>query len=86
MKVQTRLYEILEKAEEGDSVSKAVDVFLVSLILLNVFVVVVETVQWLRVPYAQQFRYFEIFSITVFTSSTFCACGSAPRATSSSIP
>ena len=67
MKVQTRLYEILEKAEEGDTVSKAVDVFLVSLILLNVCVVIVETVQWLQIPYAREFRYFEIFSISVFT-------------------
>ena len=44
MSARTRLYEILEKAEEGDATSKAVDLFLISLIMLNVTVFIVETV------------------------------------------
>lgn len=67
MRVKVRLYAILEKAEEGDSVSKAVDVFLVTLIMLNVVVVIVETVQWVHTRFAFELHQFEVFSVAVFT-------------------
>lgn len=67
MRVKARLYAILEKADEGDSVSKAVDVFLVTLIMLNVVVVIVETVQWVHASTAFELHVFEVFSVAVFT-------------------
>ena len=67
MSAKTRLYEILERAEEGDRASRAVDVFLVGLIILNVAVIIVETVEWMHVRFETEFRLFEIFSVAVFT-------------------
>ena len=65
--VRDRLYEILERAEEGDSASKVVDVFLVSIILLNVGIVVVETVDFIYARYAKWFELFELFSVAIFS-------------------
>ena len=64
---RSRLYEILERAEDDDTTSKIVDVFLVSLIMLNVAVVVVETVDWIYAECAEIFGLFEIFSVAIFT-------------------
>ena len=67
MNVKTGLYGLLEKAEEGDRVGKTIDVFLVSLILLNVAAVILETVAWVHDRYAAELHMFDVFSVTVFT-------------------
>jgi voltage-gated potassium channel len=53
--------------EPGDRNSKFFDPFIVVLILLNVAVVVLETVDWINDSYAQLFRVFDLFSVAVFT-------------------
>lgn len=65
---KARIYQILEKADQGDHTSKVVDLFLMGLILLNIIAVIIETVESIRIQYAVFFEYFEFFSIIVFAS------------------
>ena len=67
MNVKKRLYGLLEKAEDGDRVGKIIDVFLVSLIMLNVAAVILETVAWVHDRYAAELHVFDVFSVAVFT-------------------
>lgn len=62
-----RTYEILEKATPGDIQSKIFDIFIMSMITLNVISVVLETVQQISNIAGTYFKYFEIFSVIVFT-------------------
>lgn len=62
-----RVYDILEPGLAGGLPSKAVDVFILGLIILNVIAVVVETVGPLSEEYGSVFRTFEIVSIAIFT-------------------
>ena len=62
-----RTYEIMEVAAAGDTVSRAFDLFILSLISLNVFMLVFETVQSVYDLCPLCFNYFEIFSIIVFS-------------------
>ena len=58
----------LDKAEsEEDKVSRYFDLFIMTLILLNVAAVIMETVESIHVQYESFFYYFEIFSVTIFT-------------------
>lgn len=65
-KIKSRIFEILEKASPGDLPAKIFNIFIISLIILNVFAVILETVKSLS-PYAVVFRTFEIFSVVIFT-------------------
>ncbi len=62
-----RTYEILEKASAGDRTSRLVDSFIMVLIVLNVVMVVLETVPSLAARYAYFFEVSEAFSVSVFT-------------------
>ena len=66
-RARSRAYEILEKASPGDGASRAFDLSIVTLIVLNVAMVVVETVRDLSVRYGGFFDAFELFSVLVFT-------------------
>ncbi len=62
-----RTYRILEKAAHGDVVSRSVDLFLITLIVLNVVVVILETVAALKLRYHHFFHYFDVISIAIFS-------------------
>jgi voltage-gated potassium channel len=62
-----RVFEILEAAGRGDIPSRAFDIFIVSLIALNLVAVILETVRSLSGRYNSIFRNFEISSVIVFT-------------------
>lgn len=62
-----RTYEILEVGGDDDRMSRAVDTFLVTLILLNVASFVAETVPWIEATYGLWFHAFDWFSVIVFT-------------------
>lgn len=62
-----RIYEILEKASAGDLISKSFDIFIMTLISLNVIATVLETVNALSSRATSFFRFFEIFSVSIFT-------------------
>ena len=62
-----RAYEILEGAA-SDRVARAFQVFIVSMILVNVVIVIIETEESVLDEFGYLFTPFEIFSIAVFTS------------------
>ena len=67
-RMHRRLFELLEPAAPGDRLSHAFDVFLVTLILLNVLAVMTETVKGLGTRYHTLFWDFEVFSVAIFTA------------------
>ena len=62
-----RVWTILEPADEKDSLSKFIDIFLVCLIFFNILTVILETVETLYLQYEKHFKYFELFSVTIFS-------------------
>ncbi len=64
---RTRVFEIVEVAAPGDTLSKCFDVAIMLLILLNVVVFLAESVEALAVKWETFFHWFEVFSVTVFT-------------------
>ena len=66
-RIKERLYEILEIAAVGDTPSKLFDIFIVTLITLNIIAVILATVEKIDLQYKYYFRIFEIFSVTIFT-------------------
>jgi voltage-gated potassium channel len=67
MKLKQRTWEILDIAKPGDRASKAFDIFILTLISLNVLAVVVSSMRTVEERYQLEFYYFEVFSIAVFT-------------------
>lgn len=66
-KVKNRIFGILEIASAGDLPSRIFDVFIMTLISLNVVAVILETVKSLSSRFMFFFRAFEVFSVAVFT-------------------
>jgi voltage-gated potassium channel len=62
-----RIFELLEIASDNDPISKGFDIFLISLIAVNVTAVVLETVQSLAESYGSFFETLEIGSIIIFS-------------------
>ena len=62
-----RLYEILEQAREGDRVSRVTDLALMVLILVNVVMVIAETVDWLGAWAQHLFAVVNLFSVAIFS-------------------
>ena len=52
-KLRHRAWEVLEVAKPGDRLSRGFDIFILSLIGLNVFAAVVGTVGWVHAGYGQ---------------------------------
>jgi voltage-gated potassium channel len=62
-----RTHELLEPAAPGDGASRAVDIFIVVLIGLNIVALILESVATLQAAYGFWFRTFEVASVAVFT-------------------
>ncbi|MGD1958881.1 MAG: ion transporter [Fulvivirga sp.] len=62
-----RILSTINKAEEQDKLSRGFDIFIMVLIVLNVFAVIVETVKPIYTKYYLLFYYFELFTIIVFS-------------------
>ncbi|MFQ5754431.1 MAG: ion transporter, partial [bacterium] len=62
-----RIFEILDIASSEDLPSKIFDLFIMTLISLNVIAVVLETVKSLASKYSDFFTTFEVISVVVFT-------------------
>ena len=67
MSFKRRVFETLEKGEGDDRLSKRFDIFIMTLILLNVAAVILETVDSVYDRYQIFFEYFEYLSVFVFT-------------------
>ncbi|MDG2355889.1 MAG: ion transporter [Paracoccaceae bacterium] len=63
---QQRTLEILEKAKPGDKASQYSDLFLSTLIILNLLAVSLESVDSLGNMFRSQFYAFELFSVSIF--------------------
>jgi len=67
LRAKNRLHEVLETTEESGRGGKVFCVFIVTLILLNVCAVILETVPSLEEKYQRLFWDFEVFSVAVFS-------------------
>ena len=65
--MRKRIYQILELARSDDRLSHRVDVFIITLIALNILAIVLESVKELNAAYSNGFYWFEVFSVCVFT-------------------
>jgi len=61
-----RIYEVLQVAKVGDRASRAFDIFIISLIALNVVALIVGTIPSL-IEYQHGFRVFELVSVLIFS-------------------
>lgn len=62
-----KVLKTLDRAEEADTLSKRFDMFIMTLILLNVAAVIIETVDSIHDSYEVYFQYFEVFSVVIFS-------------------
>ncbi|MBN1291791.1 MAG: ion transporter [Candidatus Latescibacteria bacterium] len=67
MNFQKRVWEIVEFASDGDSVSRIFDISILGLIFLNVIAVILGSVKGTYNRFGSYFDWFEIFSVVVFT-------------------
>lgn len=65
-KVLFRVYEILE-GKTSDPIARGFQIFMMTLISLNVLMVIIETEESLAKMYGSFFHTFEIFSVLIFT-------------------
>lgn len=65
--LKKRISQILERAEDGDTLSFVFDIAIISLIVLNVAAATAASFESFADKYATQLNYFEIVSIAIFT-------------------
>ena len=66
LNTRKRLWEILERGNENDKVSVYTDIFLITLIILNITAVLLETVDSIYAEYKFEFLLFERISTFIF--------------------
>lgn len=77
-----RTYELLEREVGATRSDLAVDLFVSTLIVVNVCAVMLETVAWIGPPWGPYFAAFELFSVAVFTAEyvlRLWSCTADPR-------
>ena len=67
VRIRDRIFQLLEKAQPGDTASLVVDRVLAFLIVANVIAVTLETVDEIYQAFAPAFTLFEIISVIIFT-------------------
>lgn len=67
MTLRRRLYLILEPTEKGGILERIFEIALVVIIVLNIFAIVMDSVDEYDLQYREFFRDFEIFSVVFFT-------------------
>ncbi|MDP4662077.1 MAG: ion transporter [Salibacteraceae bacterium] len=67
MTIRERIFSIIDEKNKASTASRSFDFFIVGLIILNVVAIILESFKSLRQDYKQEFFYFEIFSVAVFT-------------------
>lgn len=65
--MKRKIYNLLRVSKDPGDVSWYFDLFIITLIVLNVLAILLESVEPLRREYAQGFKLFEIFSVIVFS-------------------
>ncbi|GAB6040992.1 ion transporter [Endothiovibrio diazotrophicus] len=67
LEIRKRVAEILEVSHRGDPTGRAVDLFLIGMIMLNVGAIIIESVPSVYATYESEFFGFEFFSVLVFS-------------------
>jgi voltage-gated potassium channel len=67
MNVQKRTWQIVEVAKPGDTVSRVFDIFILSLIFLNVVAIIIGSVESIEQRYGTFLYHFEVLSVAIFT-------------------
>ena len=67
MKLRKRTAELLEYGYQTDTLSRVVNLLLISLISLNVVAIILESVDWIFLRFETVFWYIEVFSVAIFT-------------------
>jgi voltage-gated potassium channel len=65
--MRKHIYPILELAQLDNRASRWFDIFIVTLISANILAIILESVDWVYVRYADGFFWLEAFSVGVFT-------------------
>jgi len=65
--LKQRIFQILEKAEDGDRLSRIFDIFILILILMNVLAVILASFPDFSFNHSRLLDIFEIISVTIFT-------------------
>lgn len=76
---RTRLWQILEPATPSDRTSRAFDLFILALIVLNIVALVVGTVPEVAISFGGALSSFEALSVAIFTVEYFCRVWAAPE-------
>lgn len=67
MLTKNRIWELLQVAKPGDRLGRKLDIFLLTLIALNIVAVIAGSVDWIEREWARELQVFEVFSVGVFT-------------------
>jgi len=67
LKIKKIIFDIIETGKPGDHASRIFDVFIVTLIVLNITAIIIESFEVIDQQYHLFFRVFEIVSIVIFT-------------------
>lgn len=65
--IRKRIFEIIEKGDKDDQVSRYFDVFIMALIIMSVMSIIIESFDEVVVNFGSHLSRFEVFSIGVFT-------------------
>jgi len=82
MSYRVRTFRVLEADTGEGGLGRAIDVFILGLIVANVVAVILETVAAVRETVGRGFQYFEWFSVVVFTIEYLLrlwSCTASPR-------
>jgi voltage-gated potassium channel len=71
MTFRKRIYEILDVAKAGDNLSRGFDIFIITLIALNIIALNLESVESIRAFCPKLFTIFECISIMIFSIEYF---------------
>jgi len=78
-KMRLRLFEVLEKNDGTDPISKKCDYFLIIIIILNILVVIAESIDFIFLGNETWFYYLEIIFVSVFTIEYLLRIWSSPN-------
>lgn len=66
-KIKLKIYQILEKSQKDDFLSYGFDIFIFTLIILNIAFTMLETLEPIEKQFSTPFNYFETLSVIIFT-------------------
>ena len=66
--LRKRAYQILEKPQPGDTLSRIFDLFILSLITLNIVALMIETIPAFAQAWGPYFRHFNTVSVIIFSA------------------